>query len=92
MRAGLIGAGLLLLAGCHKHKDPEGPVQRAGKGIDNAAEKTGDALHRAAVKTDAAAQKAVHATGEAFERAGQKLKGTPRATQPASEPKKTAPE
>ena len=38
-------------------------------------------MHKAAVKTDEAAHKAVHATGEAFEKAGQKLKGTPSATQ-----------
>lgn len=52
--------------------------------MDRAADKTGDALHRAAVKTDEAAHKAVHATGEAFESAGRKLKGAPRATQPTT--------
>lgn len=55
-------------------------MQRAGKHVDNAAEKTGAALQKAAEKTDAAAHKAVHATGEAFEKAGQKLKGSPSAT------------
>lgn len=71
---------LTLSVGCHKNKDAAGPGERAGASIDRAADKTGDALHRAAVKTDAAAHKAVTATGEAFERAGQKLKGTPSAT------------
>lgn len=72
-----------LLAGCHKNKDAEGPVERAGASVDDAAQKTGAALHKAAVKTDEAAHKAVTATGNAFEKAGQKLKGTPSATQPA---------
>ncbi len=61
-------------------------MQRAGKHVDNAAEKTGHALHTAAEKTDAGVHKAVNATGEAFEKAGQKLKGTPSAT-PTTEKK-----
>jgi len=77
----LLGAGLFVLVACHRHRDAAGPGERAGQGIDNAAQKTGSALHKAAVKTDEAAHKAVHATGEAFEKAGQKLKGTPSATQ-----------
>jgi hypothetical protein len=79
-------AAAALLLGCHDHKDAEGPMQRAGKHVDNAAEKTGAALQKAAEKTDAAAHKAVNATGEAFEKAGQKLKGSPSAT-PASSAK-----
>jgi hypothetical protein len=51
--------------------------------VDDAAQKTGAALHRAAVKTDEAAHKAVTATGSALEKAGQKLKGSPSATEPA---------
>lgn len=74
---------LSLAAACHKNKDAEGPMQRAGKHIDNAAEKTKAGLEKAAVKTDEAAHKAVHATGDAFEKAGHKLKGTSDAT-PAS--------
>ena len=66
--------------GCHDNKQAEGPMERAGKHVDNAAEKTGDALHKAAVKTDAGVHKAVSATGEAFEKVGQKLKGAPSAT------------
>ncbi|RYZ10318.1 MAG: hypothetical protein EOO73_01725 [Myxococcales bacterium] len=72
-----------LVAGCHKNKDAEGPVERAGASVDDAAQKTGAALHKAAVKTDEAAHRAVTATGNAFEKAGQKLKGSPSATQPA---------
>jgi hypothetical protein len=82
-----LGAALLLLVACHKDRDAEGPVERAGKGVDRAATKTGDAFHRAAVKTDEAAHKAVRATGEAFEKAGKKLKSAPRATQTPTEPK-----
>lgn len=81
MRTVLLGAALLLLVACHKNKNAEGPAERAGSGIDSAARKTGDALHDAAVKTDRAAHKAVQATGDAFERAGKKLKGSPGATQ-----------
>jgi hypothetical protein len=76
----------LLLAACHRDRDAEGPMQRAGRGVDKAAEKTGDALHTAAEKTDKAAHKAVTATGEAFEKAGQKLKGAPKATPSSSPP------
>jgi hypothetical protein len=70
----------LLLLGCHENKDAQGPMERAGKHVDNAAHKTGDALQKAAEKTDEGVHKAVSATGEAFEKAGQKLKGTPSAT------------
>lgn len=87
MRAVCLSAALLFVAACHKHRDAEGPGESAGRGIDNAAQKTGDALHRAAVKTDEAARKAVHATGNAFERAGNKLQGAPGATQPQNAPK-----
>ena len=65
---------LSLAAACHKDKDAAGPMQRAGKHIDNAAEKTKVGLEKAAEKTDEAAHKAVHATDETFEKAGQKLK------------------
>jgi len=72
----LSGLVLSLAVACHKDKDAAGPMQRAGKHIDNAAEKTKAGLEKAAEKTDEAAHKAVHATGEAFEKAGQKLKGS----------------
>jgi hypothetical protein len=72
-----------LLAGCHKNREAEGPVERAGASVDDAAQKTGAALNKAAVKTDEAAHQAVTATGNAFEKVGQKLKGAPSATQPS---------
>jgi hypothetical protein len=87
----LLGTGLFLLVACHRDRDAAGPGQRAGQGLDNAAQKTGSALHKAAVKTDEAAHKAVHATGEAFERAGQKLKGSPGATQTKQNQKQPEP-
>ena len=64
-----------LAVGCHKNKDAEGPMERAGKNVDKAAKKTGEALETAAEKTGDAAQKAVHETGVAFEKAGKKLQG-----------------
>lgn len=71
-----------LTAACHHDRDAEGPAERAGKHVDNAAAKTEKALGKAAQKTDAAAHKAVDATGtalektgNALERAGQKLGG-----------------
>jgi hypothetical protein len=79
---GLLAAASLIVS-CHKHRDAEGPAERAGASVDDAAQKTGAALHRAAVKTDEAAHKAVTATGSALEKAGQKLKGSPSATEPA---------
>ena len=56
-------------------------MERAGKHVDHAAQKTGSAL-----------EKAAHATGEAFEKAGKKLKGegTPapaHSASPAQKPK-----
>lgn len=79
----LLALSFSLLVACHHDREAEGPVQRAGKHVDNAAEKTGAALQKAAEKTDQAAHTAVQATGNAFEKAGQKLKGSPSAT-PAS--------
>jgi hypothetical protein len=79
---------LLVVTACHHDRDAAGPMERAGRGVDKAAEKTGTALEGAAVKTGDALDKAGHATGRAFERAGQKLQGEPsgdaqRATTPA---------
>lgn len=80
----LFGLVLALASACHDNKQAEGPVERAGKHVDKAAQKTGAALEKAAEKTDEAAHKAVTATGEAFEKAGQKLKGAPSATPTSS--------
>jgi len=88
----LLGLVLSLATACHKNKDAEGPMERAGKHVDNAAEKTKEGLEKAAEKTDEAAHKAVQATGEAFEKTGEKLKGTKGATPASSsspEPKKS---
>lgn len=60
--------GLLLLAvlmGCNKEADApvgDGPMERAGENIDEAAEKTGEAAERAAEKT-----------GEKLEEAGERM-------------------
>jgi phage-related tail protein len=85
----LFGLVLALASACHDNKQAEGPVERAGKHVDKAAQKTGAALEKAAEKTDEVAHKAVTATGEAFEKAGQKLKGAPSATPNEGPPKKT---
>jgi hypothetical protein len=88
----LSALAITLLVGCHKHREAEGPAEKAGASVDDAARKTGDALHKAAVKTDEAAHQAVTATGKALEKAGQKLKGSPSATQPKqSAPASTPP-
>ncbi len=60
---------------CHQDKQAEGPMERAGKNVDRAAQKTGHALETAAKKTGAAAERAADATGDALQKAGQKLKG-----------------
>jgi hypothetical protein len=77
-----------LALACHKNKDAEGPMERAGKNVDKAAKKTGEALETAAEKTGAAADKAAHATGNAFEKAGQKLKGEDEPTKAPAKPPK----
>jgi hypothetical protein len=77
-----------LLVGCHKNQDAQGPMERAGKHVDNAADKTKEGLKTAAEKTDEAAHKAVQATGEALGKAGDKLSGSPSAT--PNEPKPTS--
>jgi hypothetical protein len=83
-----------LTGACHHDRDPEGPAERAGKHVDNAAAKTEKALDKAAQKTDAAAHKAVDATGralektgDALERAGQKLGGSDAPPVSSSAPK-----
>jgi hypothetical protein len=63
------------LGGCHRNQDAEGPIERAGKQVDKAANKTGKALGKAADKT-----------GEAFQKAGKKLQGD---DPPAAAPKKS---
>jgi hypothetical protein len=60
---------------CQHDKQAQGPMERAGKSVDHAAQKTGQALETAAKKTGAAAERAAGATGEALQKAGKKLKG-----------------
>lgn len=44
---------ILALAGCPKNDKPaEGPAERAGKSVDNAAEKTKDGVKEAGQKTE----------------------------------------
>jgi hypothetical protein len=62
-----------LAVGCHKNKNAEGPIERAGKNVDKAAVKTGHALERAAEETGGAVKKGAQKTGEAFENVGEKL-------------------
>ncbi len=79
---------LLLITACHHDRDAAGPMERAGKGVDSAADKTGTALQGAAEKTGDALTRATRATGRAFERAGSKLQGKGSEPAPAS-PKPT---
>jgi hypothetical protein len=67
--------GALLASACHQNKDAEGPMERAGRNVDRAADESGRELRKAAKKTGAAVERAADATGKAFEKAGQKLKG-----------------
>ena len=88
----LLGFLLSLATACHKDKDAEGPMERAGKKLDYAGEKTKEGLETAAEKTDEAAHKAVQATGEALGKAGDKLKNSKGATPMSSAaPQKPAP-
>lgn len=42
----LMAASLLLGVGaCHRERPPEGPAERAGRSLDNAAQDTKDAAH-----------------------------------------------
>jgi hypothetical protein len=74
----LISAGLFVVAfavGCHRDKEASGPMERAGKGVDNAADKTGTALKGAAKKTGEALESAGEATGRAFDKLGTRIGG-----------------
>jgi hypothetical protein len=83
---------LVLVSGCHRDQDARGPMERAGQGLDTAADKTGTALKGATVKTGEGLEKAAHSTGHAFQRVGDKLGGKggdTKSQQPAAAPKKT---
>jgi hypothetical protein len=82
----IVGLLAALAVGCHKNKDAEGPIERAGKKVDKATVKTGQALEKAAEKTGAAAEKAAQKTGEAFETVGEKLQGKDAPSEPEKKP------
>ncbi|MES1178099.1 MAG: hypothetical protein ABUL62_27495 [Myxococcales bacterium] len=77
---------LLLVTACHHDREAGGPLERAGRGVDHAAQKTGQALGRAG-----------DATTKAFKGAATDLgvRGSPD-RKPASkgdpEPSKSAPD
>jgi hypothetical protein len=73
-----------LASACHRDRDAEGPMERAGKGVDRAADESGRALRKGAEKTGEAVEHAADATGEALQKAGKKLKGD---DTPKTEPK-----
>lgn len=56
----LLGIMIIAVSGCQK---PEGPMERSGKAIDNAADKAGHQIN-----------KAVEKTGDSLEKAGDKVK------------------
>ncbi len=70
-----LGLVLGLVSGCHKDKEAAGPMERAGKGVDTAADKTVDGVKKGAEKTKEGVGKAADATGKAFDNVGKKLKG-----------------
>jgi hypothetical protein len=75
---------LLLSGACHRSEPAQRPFERAGHGLDTAADKTGRALTTAAQKTGKAVTKAGSATGKAFSKVGTKLQGKGAAAAPAS--------
>lgn len=75
MRRFSVLAALLLAGACQRGEPAQGPFERAGRGLDTAADKTGHALSTAAQKTGQAVTTAGHATGKALGRAGAKLQG-----------------
>ena len=82
----LLAASALVATACHNDRQAGGPLERAGRGVDTAAQKTGEALERAG-----------SATGKAFKGAGSDLgvRGTPdkkTSAKPPSEPSKPGPE
>lgn len=60
----LVSVALLGLAACGRNSKGEGPMERSGKAVDNAAEKTGETV-----------KEGVEKTGEGVENAGEKMQG-----------------
>lgn len=73
---------LLFGSACQRGEPAQGPFERAGRGLDTAADKTGHALAIAAQKTGQAVTTAGHAAGNGLNKAGAKLQG--KAAAPAS--------
>lgn len=78
----LLLAAVLVVGGLYGCKQ-EGPAETAGKKIDEAVEKTGDAMNKAGTevgkaveKTGDALEKAGEKTGDALEKAGDKIEDT----------------
>jgi hypothetical protein len=86
-------AALLLLTACHHDRDAGGPLERAGRGVDTAAQKTGAALGRAGDATTKAFKGAATDLGvRGSPDAKPAGKGAPERSKPASEPSKPAAE
>ena len=82
-------AALLLVTACHHDRDAGGPLERAGRGVDNAAQKTGEALGRAGDATTKAFKGAATDLGvRGSPNAKPAGKGAPEPRKPASEPSK----
>ena len=92
--SGLVCA-LALVGGCRQNQQAQGPLERAGKHLDHAAEKTGQALKTAAEKTREGAEKEARATGKALEKIGGRLDGKvsdPRPERPAPNTEQVTPQ
>lgn len=63
-------AGILILIGCGKKKQPVGVGERTGVALDEAAKKSAAKTEQVAAKIKDATGKVVEKTGEAVEKAG----------------------
>lgn len=61
------------VTGCGQ-QDQQGPMEKAGQKMDQAADKTGNKLNQAKKKMSQAADKAGNKMGQAAETAGEKMK------------------
>jgi len=84
---------LLLTTACHNDRHAGGPLERAGRGVDHAAEKTGEALGRAGDATTKAFKGAATDLGvRGSPDAKPAGKGAPEPSKPGSEPNTPVPE
>ncbi|MEO6600323.1 MAG: hypothetical protein ABIQ16_10655 [Polyangiaceae bacterium] len=80
-------AVLWLVTACHHDRDAGGPLERAGRGVDNAAHTTGEALGRAGNATTKAIKGAATDLGvRGSSDAKPAAKRTPEPSKPAAEP------